>query len=267
MKLKELYSFASKRQIWRIIPAGENLIIEERNPESREVFFSCIRIENGSLIFRDYQTEEKFWIGVEAVHNNVIFFHKFAKPDMPGHKEIIAVDLYTQQTLWSTSEYSFLFVYEDKIYSFVNLFEGRKYFVLDYMTGEVLQSLNDDEIDINELRYKSYDNEFFKDSAFPELCSLDDSLTRIIAERKNKPPAGRIECIRHKDYVFAAWHIESDTYLENIFSIVEINTEKVIFEEILNRKTTKFIPENFFIKGNKLFLMVEKSVLKVYSFN
>jgi hypothetical protein len=266
MKPAELYSFTNKRQIWRIIPSGVSLIIEEREPESKQVFFNCINIETGRVIFRNYQTEEKFWIGVEAVYKDVIFFHKFSKPDMPGHKEIIAVDLYTQQTLWNTSEYTFLLALENKIYSYINLFEGRKYFVLDYMTGEVLESLADNQIDINELRYKSYDNEFFKDSFFPELCRIDDPVVSIIFKSTGKPVAGRVECVNYNGYVFTSYHVEENKgVLKNIFNIVEISTEKIIFEEILNRKTQKFIPDNFFIKGDKLFLIKEKSVLKVYS--
>jgi hypothetical protein len=267
MKIDHLYSFTNKRDIWRIIPAGNNLVIEERQANTKEVFFSCIDIETGHIIFRDYQTEEKFWIGVEVVHNDVIYFHKFSKPDMPGHKEIIAVDLYTLETLWSTSEYSFLLAYENKIYSYINLFEGRKYFILDYRSGQVLEAISDREIDVNELRYKSFDNDFFQDSLFPELCRADDELTGIIADHNKKPLAGRIECIKKDNYVFNSYHIEEDKgVLRNLFSIVEINSKKVIFEEILNKKLRKFIPETFFIKKDRLFLMVEKSILKVYTF-
>jgi hypothetical protein len=69
--------------------------------------------------------------------------------------------------------------------------------------------------------------------------------------------------VKVDNYLFNTYHTEEDKgYLKNIFSIVEIDSEKVIFEEVLNRKARKFIPENFFIKGNKLFLLLEKSVLK-----
>jgi hypothetical protein len=266
MKPRELYKFSNKRQIWRIIPAGENLIIEERDINTKEVFFNCVNLEKGTIIFRNYQTEEKFWIGVEAVHNDVIYFHKFSKPDMPGHKQIIAVDLNTRKTLWSSSEYSFLLAHENKIYSFINLFEGRKYFILDYRTGEVIDSIRDDEIDVNELRYKSYENEFFKDTLFPELCKPDDELVKIITSHNNKPPAGRIECIRIDNYLLNSYHIEEGKgSFKNLFSIVEIDSEKIIFEEVLNSKTQKLIPENFFVKGNILLMIIEKMVLKVYS--
>jgi hypothetical protein len=266
MEIELLYSFTNKRDIWRIIPAGDNLVIEERQANTREVFFSCLNIETGHIIFRDFQTEEKFWIGIEVVHNGIIFFHKFSKPDMPGHKEIIAVDLYTQETLWSTSEYSFLLAYENKIYSYINLFEGKKYFILDYRTGQVLEAVADREININEIRYESQDNEFFRDAYFPELCRTDDEVTAIIGASESKPLAGRIECIRRGDYVFNSYHIEEDkSTLRNIFSIIEISSKKIIFKEILSKKTRKFIPETFFIKKDMLFMIAEKSILKVYS--
>jgi hypothetical protein len=268
MKLKEIYSFSNKRQIWRLIPAGDNLIIEERHAGTREVFFSCINLHTGKILFRDYQPVEKFWIGIEAVHQDVVYFHKFAKPDMPGHKEIIAVDLNSLETLWSTSRYSFLFAYEGKIYSFINQFEGKKYFILDYKTGEIIQSFNDKDLDINELRYRSYDNTFFEDAFFPELCIPGDNTIAILSKKIDLPLAGRVECVKKDGYLFANYHLDAGKgILKNIFSVVEIGSEMVIFKQVLIDKTEKFVPENFFIKGDKLFLIKEKSILLVYLIN
>lgn len=266
MKVDPLYSISNNRQFWRIIPAGDKIIIEERDPLLKEVFFSCIELESGKYIFRNYQLSEKFWIGVEAVYNGIIYFHKYAKPDMPGHKEIIAVDLYSLENLWNTGKYSFLFALENKIYAFINLFEGRRYVTLDYRTGEIIDYPDDKVIDINELRAKSYDGEFFSDAFFPQISEKNDDRIRIAAAAAGKDITGRVEFIEFNGHLFLSCHIEeSRGILKNLFFVVEITTEKIIFKEVLNERTEKFVPENFFIKGAGLYLIKEKSIFKVYS--
>ncbi len=92
--IKKNYSFSNKREIWRLIPSQSGyLVIEERNMKSKEVFFNCLKLDDGKIYFKNFQLDEKFWIGIEAVSKNIIFFHKFRKPDMPGHKGIYAFDI------------------------------------------------------------------------------------------------------------------------------------------------------------------------------
>ncbi len=82
MKLKKNYRFDNKRQIWRIIPTEEGkLIIEERELENKQTYFHCLSLDSGKKILSDFQLDDKFWVGIEAVQNDIIFFHKFAKPE------------------------------------------------------------------------------------------------------------------------------------------------------------------------------------------
>jgi hypothetical protein len=38
MKIKKEYRFNNNRQIWRLLPSGNKLVIEERDINSKEVF-------------------------------------------------------------------------------------------------------------------------------------------------------------------------------------------------------------------------------------
>ena len=78
MKLEENYSLTNKRSIWRLIPSGKNLLIEERDEKNKQVYFSCIEINSGRKILNDYQLEEKFWVGVEDFDGETIFFHRIS---------------------------------------------------------------------------------------------------------------------------------------------------------------------------------------------
>jgi hypothetical protein len=138
MKIKKEYTFTNKQQIWRLLPTTTNkLLIEERDPEFKEVFFSCIDIKTGRKFFNKQMIEEKFWIGVEKVYKDLIFFHKFKKPDMPGKKGIIAFDILKKEILWKNEDLIFLFAYDMMKFFLLkkSLLEesNRKYFKLDYL--------------------------------------------------------------------------------------------------------------------------------------
>jgi hypothetical protein len=110
MKIKKLYEFTHKRQLWRILPTNTGkLLIEERDTQLKEAYFNCLEIDKGKKIFENIQLEEKFWIGIESVYRDIIFFHKYLKPDMPAHKGIIAFDINSASILWENMDYNFLF--------------------------------------------------------------------------------------------------------------------------------------------------------------
>ncbi|HUX92187.1 MAG TPA: DUF4905 domain-containing protein, partial [Ignavibacteriaceae bacterium] len=93
MKIKKEYEYSNRRQIWRLIPTDSGkIIIEDRNVETKEAFFNCLDIYTGKKKFSNLQLDEKYWIGIETIYKDIIFFHKYLKPDMPGHIGIIAYD-------------------------------------------------------------------------------------------------------------------------------------------------------------------------------
>jgi len=167
MKLKKIYVHNNRRQIFRLIPTGnDKLIIEERNIENKQAYFNCLNINNGKKIFKNLQFDEKFWIGIETVYNDVILFHKFRKPDMPHHRGILAFDIKTKKTIWEDAERTFLFIKDEKVFTFQQQFEQREYFVLDFYTGEVVDELGTDSDSINLLREEVNASEDFSSYFF-----------------------------------------------------------------------------------------------------
>jgi hypothetical protein len=269
-KIKKAYSYSRNRQIWRLVPNDTNkLIIEERDTSTREVFFNCVDIDSGKKIFYDFQLDEKFWTGIETVHKDIIIFHKYASHDMPDHDGMIAYDINSEKILWHTDDYVFLFVHEDKIYCYQNKFEGRDFFILDCLTGSLIESLGDDSKQINSLRENSFNQAATGSYLFPEIfypSTIDNpDLVKYFEQytTENKI-AGRIEFIETEDLLlFNSHHVLPDKSLKNVFTAIEISSKKVIFEEILNQQTGTFIPDCFFIKDMLLFLLIEKIKLKV----
>lgn len=271
MAIEQIYSFSNNRQIWRLLPTNTGkLIIEERDTEKREVFFNCLEISSGKRIFSDFQLDEKFWVGIETVNNDIIYFHKFIKPDMPGHQGIIAFDINSEKILWENPEYSFLFIDGNEICCYKSLFEGRSFFILDCNTGELIKTLGNEVSEINNLREQALNKQSFEEYIFPQTFYseniLPEKVSKIFNEIKSeKVIAGNIEYALFKDFLFFNYHeVLNNGSLRNILKGINLTENKFVMEEILIDETRAFVPDSFFFRENLMFLLKEKIWLVVY---
>ncbi len=271
MKLKKLYKHHNGKQIWRILPTTNNkIVLEERDAKTKEVFFSCLDIESGKKIFSELQLEEKNWIGIESIYNDLIYFHVYRKPDMPTHKSIIAFDIHSQKTLWQNENHVFAFVYNDKVFCYQQRFESRVFFALDYLTGTVVEDFEIDVTVINQIREKA-DEEFWKQNyLFPENFIR----TKTVAEEYqkylqqillNNVVKGEVSYLKINDLLLFNYHeISKTNTLNNIFIAVDLSKNIVLLKETLDKNLVNLMPESFFVKDNFLFLIVDKTKLFVY---
>lgn len=268
MKLIRNYAFTNNRQIWRIVPGGKGkLVIEERDPVTREVFFSCIEMNTGKVLLDSLQFDEKFWIGIEDVYKGVIFFHKYNKPDMPWHSDIIAYDINKKEQLWHSEEYIFSLVYDDNLYCHKNKYEGRLFFKLNYKTGELIADLGENSnviAGLKELR----DTEIYNGYKFPETLSRSSvEIAEIFDSRmmSDEVITGKIDYLNINGLLLTSYHrVLNDGKLQNCFKALDIRLKKVIFTEILNKEITNFIPDSFFLINDLIFLLKEKEKLFVF---
>ena len=271
MKLKKLYQHDNKKQIWRILPTTNNkVVIEEREIQTKEVFFCCLDIESGKKIFKDFQLEEKNWIGIESIYNDIIFFHAYGKPNMPAHKSIIAFDIPTQTILWQNDNYIYSFIDNDKVYCYQQRFEGRIFFALDYLTGNVLEDFGNDASAINKLKEESDAKLWEQNYLFPEYFNrnyaaekdYEKYLQQLLTEKVIK---GEINYLNYKDILLFNFHeVTKTNTLSNEFSAIDLKKNKILLKETLDKNLINLMPESFFVKDNFLFLIVDKTKLFVY---
>jgi outer membrane protein assembly factor BamB len=139
--------------IWslRSTPAGM-IVGEERDQEKREARFFCLNGMTGEVVWERLTLSQPWWTGIDAIHESVIFFHDFAKPDLPEHAHIHAVDLMTGKHLWSNTEVSFWFAYKEKVYGTRMNFESRSASAFDVRTGALIEEHPGDISALNPLR-------------------------------------------------------------------------------------------------------------------
>lgn len=271
MRLKKNYTFNNGRQIWRLLPADVNkLIIEERDLEKKQAYFNCIQLDSGKKIFRGLQLDEKFWIGIESVYKEIIYFHKFVKPDMPQHRGIIAYSITGKKLLWENPDQIFQIINDDKLYCYYEFFEGRKYLSLDYKTGKVLdENIPGDEVKFfrDELQFQNEYADYFYPKEYKPGEERDDLVKKHINDLKQKfVIIGKIDyLIKNRTLMYNFHEEKPDGFLRNLFRVVDLSTGNYILEEKLNKDTRSIVPESFFVKDNFLFLLIEKTKLSVYS--
>ncbi|MCK5086873.1 MAG: DUF4905 domain-containing protein [Melioribacteraceae bacterium] len=270
MKIKKKYSFKDGHQIWRLLVTdSEKLLIESRNTDQKEAFFTCLDLFSGESKFTDHQFSEKYWLGIETIYKDKIFIHTFAKPDMPGHRGLTVFDLNSQIVVWENKEYAFLFIYEDKVYTYQERFEGRRFFTLDFNTGEFIEDIGENSDEINLLREKVESEKDYSNYLFPEPflnVNIDSNVSEII-----KNTTGKLELVGYVEYtifdklLLLSYHTRSsDKNISNTFVAFNIDKKKKIFSKVLNKKVNAFAPDSFFVYRDLLLIVKEKTEVEVY---
>jgi hypothetical protein len=271
MQLKKLYKHDNKKQIWRILPTtNKKVVVEERDPLTKEVFFSCFDLESGKKIFNNFQLEEKNWVGIESVYNDMIYFHSYGNPEMPAHKSIIAFDIISESIVWRNDNYVFSFLYDDKIYCYQQRFETRKFYTLNCYTGKIVEELNGDYDSLNKLKTESLADYEKQNYLFPEYFNrsetpLEEYQKYLQDVLTNNAIKGYISYLLYNDILIFNYHeVNNNNTLNNKIIAVDIPKNTILFKDTLDKNLINLMPESFFVKDNFLFLIADKTKLFVY---
>lgn len=260
--IKEHFSYSGK-QIWKILINNKNeLLLEERDLEKRETFFSLFSLERGKLIIKKIQLDEKYWVGIELFNNEIIIFHKFTQPSMPVHKGIFVYELSSKKIIWKNEEYSFLKLENEKLYAYKQKFEDRAIAVFNIKSGELLENENPPIKEPNKLRES--EEELRNDMLFPEVGNIPAEFNSLI----NNIESSNYEWLKHKNLLFYSYLLKENEEPGKIrIKCLEINSGKVIFTIDINEKSNFFMPDSFFIVSDYLITIINKNILSVYKLN
>ncbi|NUN68799.1 MAG: DUF4905 domain-containing protein [Bacteroidetes bacterium] len=236
---------------------GDGLIIgEDRDTESKTASFFCVDGSTGRTLWSGKDFGEAWWIGLLGVKDGTLYLHGFKKPDMPEHKHIFAVDVRTGQLRWKNSDCAFLAVAENDVFGFKDLFERRVFYRIDGRTGTLLEELTalPDSVDPNE-RYERTDFRFpspvpkeaipapvaphITDAVAAEYVA-GERYTVLNTHRRNTPPAEG---------------------LTNRVMVIGNDGHRVLFTDTLNSATPYPVPDSFFMDGDRLYYIKERTTL------
>lgn len=265
------WKFTTKGILWRLLPSGDDHFVgEDRNLAGKSVSFFCINPTSGKVYWHDVQFHEKWWIGIEAIHRDIVFFHEFASPDLPGHKKIYAVELPTGKLLWFNEELEFLFACEEMVYASRIAGERRLFFELDMRSGAVLRE--PDFSAVNALRDTVLDvsgNVQFPhpfDASVDVPLSIKESIEQAITTARNPDSIEYLEMNRN---VIVGYHDNvspkagEQVLLQNIV-IVDPKIGKIIYRDVLNSTDSAAsipVPDMFFGRGSFVYFVKEEKTL------
>ncbi len=264
------WEFTTKGILWRLLPSDNDYFVgEDRDLARKSVRFFCINPTSGKACWHDVQFHEKWWIGIEAIHRDIVFFHEFASPDLPGHKKIYAVELSTGRILWFNEELEFLFAYEEKVYAASITGEQRMFLELDMHSGAVLAE--PDFSAVNALRDTALNVSVNVQFPHPFDASIDapssiKSVEQAITTARNP---GSIEYLEIGGKMVVGYHDNlspkagEQVFLQNIV-IVDTNAGRIVYRDYLNSTGTAAsipVPDLFFGRGTFIYYVREKKTL------
>jgi len=270
-KLKPGWIFSQNGNLWRFIFGGENLIVgETRDLTKRVVYFFVIDISSGKTYLKNFLFEDgNYWISIEGATSEIVFLHRYDKPELPYHKNIIALDINTGEKLWENEKYLYLFNTTENLYGIKQNFESYEIVELNLKDGSVKSVIPPEEHSgIYEIRNSVEDLQHeFSDYPVKYESVKDENISSIILnETKNIEYKGEIEYLLKENYLIFNYYVPAGIdlkdlnrkYYENRLRIFDINTGEILYSDILNAKSTYNVPDNFFTKNNYLFYLREK---------
>ncbi len=269
-KIQKLFSINQGRNIWRILLTDlGQIVLEERDVQKKEVFFSCIDRLSGDFYWKDKKfLDELFWIGIEGTISKYLILHQFEKPDMPNHKKIITVDLNTGEILWINDDLTFYDLDEQFIYGYHTKFNDREFVQLSIHTGEVKNNLGNEleaQTIVNSIKEKDYSRySFSKMINDPNTQDYQKSIiNRIIGDNTY---LNFCEYIDMNNYlIFSYYDRIQPSSLTNRLVVYGKSEDKILLTETLNNSTPAPIPDSFFMFDSELYFIKNKTELVAYS--
>ncbi|MBP9212630.1 MAG: DUF4905 domain-containing protein [Bacteroidetes bacterium] len=243
--------------LWRVMFSGDGLIIaEDRDTESKTVTFFCLDEATGRILWSGQNFGEPWWIGLLGVKDGTLYLHGYKKPDMPEHKHIFAVDVRTGGLKWKNSDCAFLAVSGTDVYGFKDLFERRVFYRIDGGTGVLLEELTalPSDVDHN-ARYEK------TDFRFPAAVPKDGSSVLL------KHITGDAVA---SEYIAGETFTVINTYernlppaegMKNTLVVIDSVKNKRLYSDLLNTSTPYPVPDSFFMDGDRLYYIKERTTL------
>ena len=253
-----------------LISETDKLIVEERDPKTKEVFFSCYDLSTKAKIFSNFQFEEKSWIGIEALEQDIILFHFYLKPDMPQHKGFFAYDIIQKKILWKNDLLTYFFSDNEKIVAFQQQFEGRFYVEIDLLNGEVLRDLGEDYTYVNSLKAEAQTKKSYADYLFPEIFNPLNDDPRFDCIRNTVSGfsfSGQVEYFQNGEYLLFTFHEKKDEKFTQHFYICSITNGSLFYSDVLNKNIPNYAVDSFFLYKKFLFLLKEKQSIEIFILN
>lgn len=276
-KFKDKFIFKQNGNIWRFYFNNDFIIAgETRNLESKEFTLYSLNYKSKEIYFKDLSPKVGWWCNICGMNDKHFYMSRYKKPDLPIEKGIIALDLKNGSVLWENEDLKFFFNDDDNVYGIKELFETKKIYKLDCISGDVIEEISGlDGIQYLEREKMILSDLLYKDCKYTENLSIDLETKQKSFKKhidniifKNKI-IGNFEYSEYDNLILYNYHFQkginikdrSSVILGNILEIYDKSDEKVVYKDVINESVPAPAPDSFFIKGNYLIYVKNKNEL------
>jgi hypothetical protein len=235
--------------IWRleIDELSENIFIETRSEQDKQVSFSSINLSTGKINFKELTTPERWLTGIEAAYNGVLLLHNYQSENGPLHKGIIAIDAVNGETLWSNYVNAFDHLSADGPVVYNTSIQPKKLFLADIKTGATKLVYDPS------LNHEPENNIVAPKMVDPNLLPPEILLFT--------PFGNSVHYLEYNNFRIVSLHtLEADVLKQYLYIIHGIDK---IYEDLLNADIRKLQPEAFILHKNRLIIIKNKSILNI----
>jgi hypothetical protein len=269
---KPAWSYGVKGEIWRIhSSAAGTLVGEERRIDEKKALFFCLDREDGEELWRKESPGDNWWIGIEAVYGDTVFFHGFTSPDLPQHRGIIAVDTLTGKKLWEDKQLAWLGAGKDVVLGSAQTPGGQVFAELDRRSGLLRRKVDEAELPALKQAWRDWvanEQEELFPVPFDQLAAGQPEVASMIRNHCDVGYIpGSIEVAATNDFVILDYHVAStggtawETPFTSTLMVIERATGEIFHSDTIVRKGRTIIPELFFVRQDMLYYIRERRTL------
>lgn len=258
-KLNLNFSHSFNGKVWNIIshPERELLLIEVRNKEVMEVYYSLLDTSTSEFLLNHLQFEEHWWIGVSWFVDDIIIFHTWPEQDNPDFRHYFGFHILSKKVLWNMTDKNILDIRghamevmakgENEI-EFYDVFSGNKINIAD--------AVNDFEKQQNKLVVKPF---HYREGS--DYFDTVGNFTRTVAGK---------EAVRGADYyendrvmIMSVYFVNQNNKLNNHLFVVDHQGD-LLMDTQLQKDSDGISTDTFFIYHNKLIFVAHTRDFFIY---
>jgi len=263
--VKPSWSYTTSGSLWRILPSSHYFVGEDRDTSTKHVSFFCLDRRTGNVFWQHKSFDEQWWIGLEAIHGDMLFLHRYASPDMPEHQGILAIDIRSGSILWKNDDMRFLLASGDAVCSCKHGFEKISFYLLERENGKLRREIDPDEM-------QAFNRSAENEPAIVELpAPAGESVQKMLEhtlQQSGKPIHGilQTECLHRDPYLLSSFYesmsadVSAPSFRQH-FVIVSPGQSALYYHEVVTTDTRSPVGDAFFCIEDSVYFIGEKKRL------
>lgn len=239
---KLLYSTQSDGIVWKLaMDDSSEILVWENRTLDKKVSFSAYDFKHQKALLHHFCFDEEWLLGLSHAKDGILYLHGYESESSPVQRGIIAFELISKKIIWQNFRVSFHDFFEDGIAVFDTRVSPRKYQLLDFKTGSIIQKINPE--DLNHFQID------FPQIQIPEIVS-----STHIWDTQHR--------LKIKDLDFLVSYVTADQKQHQRLEIYK--NHELIFSDYLNTDIQKLSFDTFLLWQNRLIYVRNKREIVSY---